>query len=104
MYILFLKGIKVEADKIINARKATIINKTEQKQVADQKKAKEAEDHIREIEQTRFLQSIDTNDESRFIEICQAEIARNIKLGKPVYTLLRALEYRAPKLLPAKEK
>ena len=48
------------------------------------------------------MQSIDTNDEGRFVEICQAEIARNIKLGKPVYTLLRALEYRAPKLLPAK--
>ena len=92
----------MDAEKVINARKATIANKTQQKLEADTKKAKEIEDHLREIEQTRFLQSIDTNDEGRFVEICQAEIARNIKLGKPVYTLLRALEYRAPKLLPAK--
>jgi hypothetical protein len=49
---------------------------------------------LRETEQTRFLQTIDTGDEGRFVEICKAEIERNIKAGKPVYTLLRALEYR----------
>jgi len=96
------EGIQQEMEKIINARKATVANKAIARAEADAKAAKATEDRIRDMEQTRFLQSIDTNDEGRFVEICQAEIARNIKLGKPVYTLLRALEYRPPNLLPAK--
>lgn len=96
------EGIQQEMDKIINARKATVANKAIARAEADAKAAKATVDRIRDMEQTRFLQSIDTNDEGRFVEICQAEIARNIKLGKPVYTLLRAMEYRPPNLLPAK--
>jgi hypothetical protein len=95
-------GIQREKDKVARAKDATIACKATQKADGEAVRRKREEDRQREIEQTRFLQSIDVSDESRFVELCQAEIERNIKLGRPVYTLLRALEYSAPPLLPAK--
>lgn len=55
-----------------------------------------------EIEQTRFLVSLQGNDDKKFTEACKAEIEKNVRLGKPVYTLLRALEFTQPQLLAAK--
>jgi hypothetical protein len=95
-------GIQREKEKVIRAHQATVACKATQYADGEAARRKKEEDRQREIEQTRFLQSIDVSDESRFVELCQAEIERNIKLGKPVYTLLRALEYSAPPLLPAK--
>jgi hypothetical protein len=95
-------GIQREKEKVARAKDATIACKATQKADGEAVRRKREEDRQREIEQTRFLQSIDVSDESRFVELCQAEIERNIKLGRPVYTLLRALEYSAPPLLPAK--
>lgn len=96
------EGIQREKEKVERARQATIACKATQKADGEVVRRQREEDRQREIEQTRFLQSIDVSDESRFVELCQAEIERNIRLGKPVYTLLKALEYSAPKLLPAK--
>ena len=96
------EGIEREKEKVIKAHAATVACKATQKADGEAVARKREEDRQREIEQTRFLQSIDVGDEGRFIELCQAEIERNIKAGKPVYTLLRALEYSTPKLLPAK--
>jgi hypothetical protein len=95
-------GIQREKDKVQRAKEATIACKATQKMDGEAARKKREDERRDEIEQTRFLQSIDISDEGRFIELCQAEIERNIKAGKPVYTLLRALEYSAPPLLPAK--
>lgn len=95
-------GMKAEQKKAADARSATI--KIKQLQYEDGKEAarRRKENRLIEIEQAKFLQSIDNNDDARFTELCNAEIERNIKLGKPVYTLLRALEYTDPPLLAAK--
>lgn len=55
-----------------------------------------------EIEQEKFLQSMANDDEERFVRLCKAEIEKNVAEGKPVYTLLRALEFTAPGLIAAK--
>jgi len=55
-----------------------------------------------EIEQERFLASLNSDNDEKFLEACQAEIERNVKQGKPVYTILRAMEYVPPALLAAK--
>ena len=55
-----------------------------------------------EIEQTRFLVSLQGDDDKKFTEACKSEIERNVRSGKPVYTLLRALEFTQPALLAAK--
>lgn len=60
------------------------------------------EERLAEIEQSKFLSSLGRDDDKRFTEVCKAEIERNVKLGKPVYTLLRALEFTQPALLAAK--
>ena len=96
------EAIQREKEKVLRAKEATVACKMTQKMDGDAVRRKREEDRQREIEQTRFLQSIDISDESRFVELCQAEIERNMKLGRPVYTLLKALEYSAPPLLPAK--
>eukprot|EP00601_Ochromonadales_sp_CCMP2298_P005145 CAMPEP_0173177370 /NCGR_PEP_ID=MMETSP1141-20130122/4954_1 /TAXON_ID=483371 /ORGANISM="non described non described, Strain CCMP2298" /LENGTH=471 /DNA_ID=CAMNT_0014099765 /DNA_START=150 /DNA_END=1565 /DNA_ORIENTATION=+ len=95
-------GIQAAKDKAVAARVETIRIKSMQKTDGEAVNRKKQEDKLREVEQTRFLQTIDTGDEGRFVEICRAEIERNIKMGKPVYTLLRALEFSAPPLLPAR--
>jgi hypothetical protein len=95
-------GIQAAKDKAVAARGETIRIKSMQKTDGEAVNRKKQEDKLREVEQTRFLQTIDTGDEGRFVEICRAEIERNIKMGKPVYTLLRALEFSAPPLLPAR--
>jgi hypothetical protein len=96
------QAIQAEKDKVRRAKEATLACKATQKTDGEAARRKLEEERKSEREQTRFLQQFDTADESRFVELCQAEIERNMKLGRPVYTLLKALEYSAPKLLPAK--
>lgn len=91
-----------EKDKVARARAETIALKNQQKIEGELRRRAKEEERKREIEETRFLQSIDVSDEGRFVELCQAEIEKNIREGKPVYTLLKALEYSQPPLLAAK--
>ena len=46
--------------------------------------------------------SLQGDDDKKFTEACKSEIERNVRSGKPVYTLLRALEFTQPALLAAK--
>jgi hypothetical protein len=91
-----------DKDKVQAARMETIRIKKEQYDVGKEIARKKAENKLIEIEQERFLNSMDNLDDKRFIELCKAEIERNVQLGKPIYTLLRALEYEQPQLLAAK--
>ena len=64
---------------------------------------RKVEARIIELEQAKILQSMGNQDDDKFAEICRAEIARYAAEGKPVYTLMRALETTQPALLPAKK-
>jgi hypothetical protein len=46
--------------------------------------------------------SLTKDDDNKFSETCKSEIEKNVLLGKPVYTLLKALEFTQPALLAAK--
>ncbi len=96
------EGIRREAQKQANARAEQA--RIKHIQLADGKEAlrRKAEEKLVEREQAKFLSSLSANDDDKFVEICKAEIERNIALGKPVYTLLRALEFTAPQLLASK--
>lgn len=96
------EAIAREKAKVAKARADTVEFKNQQFAEARERARKKEEEKIAEIEQARFLQSIDNGDDTRFIELCKAEIEKNIKAGKPIYTLLRALEYSQPALIPAK--
>lgn len=95
-------GIRTEAEKIARAKAET--NRIKKMQYDDGQAAirRKQEEKLLEIEQARFLTSIQGNDDDRFVELCKQEIERNAKAGKPVYTLLRALQQDQPHLLPAK--
>jgi hypothetical protein len=96
------EGIRREAKKQSDARaEQTRIKNIQLNDGRDQVRRR-AEEKLIENEQSKFLSSLSSNDDSRFVEICKAEIERNISLGKPVYTLLRALEFAAPQLQAAK--
>ncbi|RYH06430.1 hypothetical protein EON65_42880 [archaeon] len=95
-------AMETEKQKQIRAREATIKIKTQQYEDGKALAAKRAEEKLIEIEQARFLNSIDNQDDKRFVELCKAEIARNVSLGKPIYTLLRALQFEQPQLLASK--
>jgi len=94
-------AIKQEAEKVEKAKAETIRIKKMQYDDGQEMIRRKQEEKLIEIEQARFLTSIQGNDDARFIELCKQEIERSTKLGKPVYTLLRALQYDQPQLLPA---
>ena len=96
------EAIRLEAEKVAKARAENARIKQIQLEEGRQAQKKRAEDRQAEIEQDRFLASINKDNDEKFLEACKAEIERNVKLGKPVYTLLRAMEYTAPALLAAK--
>jgi hypothetical protein len=96
------EGIQAELDKQQRAKDAQTAIKLQQLQEGHARRKRIEEEIAAQKEQERFLQSIGSNDDQRFKEICMKEIERNVALGKPVYTLLRALEFVAPPLLAAK--
>ena len=56
----------------------------------------------KEIASNRFLLSLQGDDDKKFTESCKQDITKNVKDGKPIYPLLRALEYTQAPLLAAK--
>jgi len=94
-------GIRLEAEKQAKLKADTLRIKKMQYDDGQEAMRRKKEEKLIEIEQARFLSSIQGNDEERFIELCKQEIERNTKVGKPVYTLLRALQSDQPQLLPA---
>lgn len=95
-------AIRHEREKEQKARLETIRIKKIQLDDAKERARRREEERLIELEQQRFLATLDNGDEAKFIALCKAEIEKNIKEGKPVYTLLKALEYAEPPLLPAK--
>lgn len=69
---------------------------------AAKKQQKNAEEKLVNITQAKLLQDIGAQDDDKFAEICKAEIKKYAAEGKPVYTLMKALESTQPALLPAK--
>lgn len=96
------QAIEAEAEKARQQRMQTVKVKTQQYQDGKEAAKKKQEAKLYEIEQARFLATLENHDDQRFVESCKAKIEENIRLGKPVYTLLRALEYHQPELLAAK--
>ena len=98
------EGIRLEAEKQARAKEENTRIKLIQLEEGRLAQKKRMEDKLIEVEQDRFLASINKDNDEKFLEACKAEIERNVKLGKPVYTILRAMEYTAPALLAAKTK
>lgn len=96
------EAIEKESDKVRQQRMQTVKIKTMQYNDGKDVAKKKQEAKMYEIEQARFLEGLGNQDDTRFVEIVKAKVAENIRLGKPVYTLLRALDYHQPQLLAAK--
>ena len=97
------REIQKEKDKVRVAHENTVRLKQLQYEEGLQSQRKKVEARIIELEQAKMLQTISGQDDGKFAEICRAEIARYAAEGKPVYTLMRALETTQPALLPAKK-
>ena len=97
------REIEKEKEKLRLQHENTVKLKQLQYQEGLQSNRKKVEARIIELEQAKMLQAIGGQDDNKFAEICRAEIARYAAEGKPVYTLMRALETTQPALLPAKK-
>jgi hypothetical protein len=95
-------AMQAEIDKQQRLREETTKLKNQQYDEGMENARKRKENKMIEVEQARFLHSIRGNDDAGFVEACKQEIERNIALGKPVYTLLKALEFSANPLIAAK--
>jgi hypothetical protein len=96
------EGIRAEEEKAKQRRQATVQIKTKQYNDGKEAARKKEEAKLMEIEQAKYLATIENSDDTRFVELCKAKIEENVRLGKPIYTLLRALDFHGPELLAAK--
>lgn len=96
------EAIRLENEKALKRRQDTIKFKNTQLEEARERARRREEEKLIETEQARFLASTDNQEDTRFLELCKAEIAKNVQQGKPIYPLLRAMEYSQPALIPAK--
>jgi len=62
---------------------------------------KRIEDRIAQIEEEKLLRDIAGQDDDKFVAFVNDKIDSYRKEGKPVYTLIKALDYRQPQLIPA---
>lgn len=97
------REIQREKDKLNAAHENVVKLKNIQYQDGLKANRKKVEDRIIELEQAKMLRSIGGQDDDKFADICKAEIMRYASEGKPVYTLIRALETTQPALLAAKK-
>jgi PAS domain S-box-containing protein len=97
------REIEKEEEKVRLQHENTLKLKKIQYQEGLLANRRKVEARIIELEQAKILQSMGNQDDDKFAEICRAEIARYAAEGKPVYTLMRALETTQPALLPAKK-
>lgn len=62
---------------------------------------KKVEDRIANIEEEKLLRDVAGQDDEKFVRKVNETIERFQKEGKPVHTLMKALDYRQPQLIPA---
>jgi hypothetical protein len=96
------EAIRLDNEKVAKRRHDTIKFKNGQYEEAKERAQKREADRLYDIEQARRLASDDNQEDTKYINMCKAEIAKNVKQGKPIYPLLRAMEYSQPALIPAK--
>ena len=91
------KRTETENKKKEETRKIKAMQKAEAVAASRKKVA----DKLAEQEQAKLLTQGSDAEETKFINECRAQIEKYASEGKPVYTLLRALEMRQAPLLPA---
>eukprot|EP01038_Epipyxis_sp_PR26KG_P006804 gene6804-9319_t len=94
-------AIEMDIEKQRKAREVT--TKLKNSLFVESIESKKQRDLQRQIdlEEERLLTQLATDDK-KFVEVCKEQIKQNVKQGKPIYPLLKALEFSAPQLLAAK--
>lgn len=59
-------------------------------------------ERLEEVNRAKLLMDIGSQDDNKFAEVCKDQIKKYAAAGKPVYTLLKALEQTEPALIPAR--
>lgn len=93
---------KNEADK--QHRDLENIRRLKQLQYNDAAKTQRNKiaERLEEVNRAKLLMDIGSQDDNKFAEICKEQIKKYAADGKPVYTLLKALEQTEPSLIPAR--
>jgi hypothetical protein len=63
---------------------------------------KRVEDRVKAIHRDKVIAEVGLQDDKKFTDTCKSEINRYASEGKPITTLLRALQYTQPDLMGAK--
>jgi hypothetical protein len=91
------KALDVEKEKKDNVKKL----KKMQWADAQALRAEKERARLAQIEKERMAETVFGDDDDKFTRICKGEIKKYSEAGKPIYPLLRALEYTQPDLLAA---
>lgn len=95
-------GIQEAKEKVQRARDAQTAVKHEQKEEGKRVNGLKRMEAEREVAASKFLLSLQGDDDAKFTNACKTEITKNVMDGKPIYPLLRALEFTQAPLLAAK--
>ena len=63
---------------------------------------KKIEDKMNEIESDKMIKEIGVQDDKKFSDIVKDKIMEYAAVGKPIYPMIKALEYKQPDLMGAK--
>lgn len=94
--------IQKEKDKVLKAKELVSQLKAIQFSEAQEKQRKKIEDRVSQLEQENFLLTLKGLDDKKFAERCKAKIVEYANAGKPIYTLLKAMETTPVELIAAK--
>ena len=86
------------------ARKTTTTIKTLQYVDGIKVARKKIEDKMNEIESDKMIKDIGVQDDKKFSDIVRDKIMEYAAVGKPIYPMIKALEYKQPDLMGPKPK
>jgi hypothetical protein len=96
------RGEKAEHDKMVKEHENIARLKKLQYNEAAKTQRNRIAERLEDINRAKLLHDIGGQDDTKFAEVCKEQIKQYAAAGKPVYTLLKALEQVEPVLIPAR--
>ena len=98
---VYAEQLAKERDVALHSREQVKAIKQSQLAEAAAKKKAAIDARLKEREREKLVHRLTTDEDEKFRKICEEEIRRYRAEGKPTTTLLRALRFKQPEILPA---
>ena len=90
-----------DAREVVGQRERTIAVKQQQLRDAAERRKASVESALMDKERSKVLASIEAEEDDKFRRVCEEKITEYSAEGKPIVTLLKAMRFKQPELIPA---